>query len=203
MSTTIRMGHTVARAVTLVVATLLLPAGGLVAAWGFGWSSRLTGDLSTAGVTDVTGAGWWPWVSGGVALLLALLVLALATRRLPLGSTALRLAASDGSGRLEVDLGSLADAAAADLAHRSALDRPCSRTAVRRARGVVELRARAHGLVELDALSEAADAAVTTLRSSLPAEELDVRVVLDPAPRRRRSPRGVEVRATAPASGTS
>lgn len=203
MSTTIRTGRTVARAVTLVVAILLLAGGGLLAAWGFGWSFGRAGDLSTAAATDVTGAGWWPWVSGGVALLLALLVLLLATRRLPLGSTALRLAASDGSGRLEVDLDSLADAAAADLADRAALDRPRSRTEVRTARGLVELRARAHGLVDLDALTEAADAAASTVRRSLPAEELDVRVVIDPAPRRRRSPRGVEVRAAAPAPHAS
>ncbi|GAA4117051.1 hypothetical protein GCM10022215_17280 [Nocardioides fonticola] len=196
------------RAAVLVAGLLLLALGLLGLDWRADTVLDLRPTLSTAAGQDAVATAWFPWVGAAVGLVLIVLGLLwlLAHVRRP-GTGAIRLAASDHTGRLEVDARSLARAAAADLAARTPLEDVRGSVATHRGTTVVELRGRlahdagAAAATATDDLAAAAATAAAQLAAALPDEAVACRVVLDP-PRRTKEPRRDRVRVR-PATSTT
>lgn len=176
--------------VVVLLLGLGLVAGGLVGLdWGRGLVLDLQPAIRTGSAQDAVDAGWWPWASGVVGVLLAVLALLwlLAHARRP-GPATVRLAASDSTGRVEVDVRSLAQVAADRLATLVPVQDPSGATRTARGTTVVELRGRIDPDVPVADLAAAAARCVQEIEAAFPDEAVACRVVLD-APRRGRSGR--------------
>ncbi len=121
------------------VAGLALLAGGLaLILWATGDLSRwVTGtdrEVSTDQLAEITGEPWWPWAAGLGGVLLAVVALWWLLSHLPGHHSALvALRGSDRTGRLTLDLNSVADAAASEFADLSGVR--SARAQIRRDRG--------------------------------------------------------------------
>lgn len=166
------------RLVAALLGLVLLAGGALVVAWRAGWAVQLlpagpTGDgwsdrLPAPDAGSAVSAPWWPWACLGAAVVLVLLGLRWLVAHLPgRVDRRLRLDGSDASGRLEADLGTVADAAAADLARHDAVrsaDGRCRQDAGRR---FVDLAATVDPHADLPSVRAAADDTVARLGEAL------------------------------------
>jgi hypothetical protein len=180
------------RVVLALVGLVLLAAGLLALDWRTGTVLDLPDRLDAGAVLDTVDSSWWPWASAGVGVVLGLLGLAWLLAHLPRrGPGRTRLAASDQSGTLEVDLRSVAGAVADRLEELGPVTG--ARGTTDRVRGTTVLEVR--GRVEPDADTDALDQAVRTCAAEVEqafAGAVPLRVLLD-APRRTR-PRDDRVR---------
>jgi hypothetical protein len=136
------------RLAVLLVGLALLAAGVGVLAWGAGLIADRHGAITMAGLVTATASGWWPWATStaGVVCIVGGLRWLISHRPAP-RIPALTLTGSSRAGRLTANLGSLADAAATNLA---------SRPAVRSANGKAVLD-RGSPSIHLDATAASAD----------------------------------------------
>ncbi|MCY7400469.1 MAG: hypothetical protein LH477_05830 [Nocardioides sp.] len=110
------------RVMAVVLGLVLVLAGLALGGWYLvaqGWVTvpvTAADELSTAPVQSAATAAWWPWALGVAGLVLTLLGLRWLTAHLPdRGVGRLRLSGTGAEGRLEVDAGAVASAAAASL----------------------------------------------------------------------------------------
>ncbi|MDT9593500.1 hypothetical protein RDV89_10515 [Nocardioides zeae] len=174
------------RLLTALLGAALVALALLVLDWRFGVVGSYADSLTTSSADSVLGTTWWPWAlaAGTVVLGLLGLVWLLAHLRRP-GPSDQRLDASDPTGRLTADLGSVASATASRFA---------TLAPVTGARGTTERRGRhsvlvVHGHVDPAAapstLVEAAETCAAEVAGAFPDDDVRLRVLLD-APRRRR-----------------
>lgn len=189
------------RLVLALLGLVLLVTGLLALAWRAGWAERWwpagpAGDgwsdrLPTVDATGLVEAAWWPWACLGAALLLVLVGLRWLLAQLP-GRVDRRftLAGSDAAGRLRVDLGAVADAAADDLAVDAAVRSSSGRVAHDGRRRCVDLVAAVDPHADLASVRRAVDATVARLGGAL-GDAVPVRVRVEVARGGRERPRRV------------
>ena len=175
----------ITRTVLLVdrVATLLLGlalvAGGALAIWWWTGPSALTGTLDLAPVQRVVDAGWWPAAAGigGVALaLVGLRWLAVHVRRATVPR--LQLSGSGRGGRLEVDTGRMANAAAESYAATPGVRSARGRVVRDRGQLVVRVSATVDRDADLAELAREADRLAADLHQVLDRPDLRCSVEL-------------------------
>lgn len=173
------------RVVVALVGIALVVAGLALLDWRFGWVGGDTypDAVSTSDWDDLAATAWWPWALAAGGLVLGALglvwLLAHAPRR---GEGTISLSeASDQTGAIRIDLGSIAKAAAADL-EAAGVATHVKGTAHRvRGRHVVELRGRLDPLLTDGAgLASAVDRCTQNVSDAFPDGKTVCRVLLGP-----------------------
>lgn len=172
------------RLFTIVVGLALVAGGLALVDWQLGYVLDLPEELPTGAAADVAGTAWFPWALAGGAVVLGLLGLWWALAHLPRPSgTTVRTESGSTDGTVQVDISSIADAAAAAFAQRA----PVLGTSghARRVAGtdIVEIRAAIDLRADADLVHEVAARTDQEVSSSLSAVKPATRVLLD-APRR-------------------
>lgn len=183
------------RVIVLVVGLVLVVLGLLAVDWQYQLVLTSYADsVQTGPAEDVVTTAWWPWVLATAGVLLGLLGLwwLLAHLRREASSTT-RLAASDETGRLQVDVRSVATAAAAHLGTIAPVVDPRGTVRSYGATTVVELRGHVDPAADVQALTDAVATTAGHVAAAFPDDRVECRVVLD-APQRRRRGRTTRVR---------
>lgn len=183
----------------VAVVGLLLVAGGLMV---LDFCLELSGGFpdrpNTTPVVDALDASWWPWAAGGAGVVLVLGGLWWLLARLPRrSSSSTRLSGSGPEGRLVVDLSSVADAVAEQLASLAPLARSRATVVSTRGGALLEVRADLAEGADLASVTEAAQVVEGDVRAAFPDDDVAVRVLVaapPPARRRRRRRDTVRVR---------
>lgn len=183
------------RIAALVLALVLGAAAFLALDWRYGWVLTYPDQLSAGPATDVVETGWFPWAFAAVGLVLALLGLwwLLAHARRPHESS-LRLRGSAPTGRLEVDLASIADAVAARFAALTPTDGVRGRPSSLGSRQVVEIRAQLSPQADGASIAAAARTCADDVARALPEGDATCRILLEGPGRRRRTGRDATAR---------
>lgn len=107
---------TIDRVLVLLLALGLIAAGVVAALWQSGRVSQLNGTITAPWLSTAAAARWWPWAVGAVGVVLVILALRWIAAHIS-GSKVrdVRLPGSTTAGRLTVDLGALATAAATSV----------------------------------------------------------------------------------------
>lgn len=161
--------------------------------WRLDLTGRLGGALDLSALQDATGTTWWPWAAAVAGVLLGLVGLRWLVAHLPrLTSVSARLAESDASGRLEVDLGSLARTLAGRWEALAPVSGVRGRTSadlpdVVVLTGHVDLEADATTLVDAAAQVE------REVAEAFPGGEVRVRFLLEGPARQRRTRRSTDI----------
>ena len=184
------------RVVSALVGLGLLLLGLYLLDWRFGVVGSYADEVRTDVPADVAASAWWPWVFAVAGVLLGLLGLywLLAHLRRP-GPANRRLSGSDGTGRLEADLRSVADALATRLESTAPVSGARGTTRSVGARTLLEIRASVERSADARELVAATEALEAEVAAAFPTDQVTCRVVID-APRRRRlarNPSGVRV----------
>jgi hypothetical protein len=183
------------RLLVLVVGLALVALGLLAVDWQYHLLfSSYDDTVRTGAAEDVVTTAWWPWVLAVAGVLLGLLGVwwLLAHLRREASSTT-RLSASDETGRLEVDVRSVATAAAAHLGTIAPVVDPSGTVRSYGATTLVELRGRVDPAADVEALTEAVATTSQHVAAAFPDDRVECRVVLD-APQRRGRGRTTRVR---------
>lgn len=181
------------RTATVLLGLVLLALAAVVWEWRLDLTGRLDPTLDLSRAEAALDSAWWPWAwaAAGLALGLAGLAWLLAHRpRLTRGTT--RLAASDPTGRLEVDRASLVSALA---------ERWSDLAPVTGARGrvlpdapeVVEVTAHVEVEAEADALVRAADQLEREVAEAFDDQSVRVRLLLRGPARQPRTRRTTDI----------
>lgn len=184
------------RVVSALVGLGLLALGLYLLDWRFEVVGNYADEVRTDVPADVAATAWWPWAFAIAGVLLGLLGLywLLAHLRRP-GPANQRLSGSDGTGRLEADLRSVADTLATRLESTAPVSGARGTTRSVGARTLLEIRASVERTGDARELVAATEALEAEVASAFPTDQVTCRVVID-APRRRRlarSPSGVRV----------
>lgn len=174
------------RILVLLLAVVLLAAGLLALEWRFRLvSGDYPEEIDVPGLGGVAEAPWWPWALAGGGVLLGLLGLVWLLSHLGRRSVPeVGLPQSRADGRLRVDLASLGDAVAGQLAAAAPLDHVRSRPVGTQDHPVLQVRADlAPGARGTD-IRAAAEQCAADLRRALPDTDVRLQLLLD-APRRR------------------
>lgn len=152
------------RVLVLLAGLVLLVAGAGAIAW---WAGQLAvvGPVLDAGwLPELVRQTWWPWASTAAAVVLALFGLRWLAAHLPRRtSTAMALDGSGDGGRLDADLGVVAQQAATALATRPGLSGASSRVTTDRGQLVIELTASVPATGDLPSVARAVDATTADL----------------------------------------
>lgn len=166
---------------------LLLAAGVAVTGWCLGAWDASTVDVPS--MVDATAARsalddpWAPWVLGAVGLACGLAAIAWLAAVVPARPLSmLDLSASDRTGALKVDVSSVAQAAAEQLAHAGAY-RPRGRTLVDRRQSVVDIDVTVTRDADIAALAQRAESVNAQTARVLGRSDVHFRVRLRPARR--------------------
>lgn len=193
---TVRPGAAVANRIVLALVGGLLVAAAVVAwFWHYDYLGTAPRSLDVASTLDVMDAAWFGWVAGVVGVvLIAAGAWWLVANATPPSAPGVRLAGSGPSGRLDVDLGSVASAIAPRF-ERAAPVRS-ARAVTRRARRdhVVELRAEIDPRADATALHAAAGGLASEITLAFPDGEVQGRILLGTARTRLRRTRTPRVR---------
>lgn len=172
------------RLLTVVVGLALVTAGLVLVDWQLGYVLTLPDELSTGAAADVAGTAWFPWALAVGATVLGLLGLWWALAHLPRPSgTTLRTEAGDADGTVQVDISSIADAAAEAFAQRAPVLGASGHAQRIAGTDVIEVRAAIDLRADADLVHEVAARTDQEVASSLSAVKPATRVLLD-APRR-------------------
>ena len=178
------------RVVGALVALVLIGAGLFGIAWWSGRFPSLPPRLDLSVLTSWSTQAWWPWALAVAGVLAILLGLRWLLAHLPdRGVSHLSLTGSGSDGRLIVDAGTVAAAAAQALERAPGVR--SSRGNIRRDRGqlVAVLRATIEREADLQVIAAAADQASAHLQQALQRDDLHCRVQLRTAARDRSLPR--------------
>lgn len=183
------------RLVVLLVGLALVALGLLAVDWQYRFVLDSYDDsVRTGAAQEVLATAWWPWVLALAGVLLGLVGLwwLMAHLRREASST-VRLAASDETGRIQVDVRSAASAAAAHLGTIAPVVDPHGTVRSYGATTLVELRGHVDPAADVDALTEATATCSRHVAEAFPDDRVECRVVLD-APKRARPGRTTRVR---------
>lgn len=185
MRSTTRGVIAVDRITTLLAGLVLIVAGAGVFAWHQGYLKDNPFTIPDTQITfswmpDLIKAGWWPWASGAIGVVLALIPLIWLARHVTGGRVGtLTLPGSGATGALKLDVGAAADAAAAELTASHADIRSC-RAHVLADRGqlVAVLEPLLEPSADLGTVQPAAEAAAQKLVHLVGRPDLTYRVAL-------------------------
>ncbi len=178
------------RVVGVVVALAFIGVGLFAIAWWSGRFPSLPSRLDLSAPASWTTQTWWPWALALAGVLAVLLGLRWLIAHLPdRGVSHLSLTGSGSDGRLIVDAGTVAAAAAQALERTPGVR--SSRGSIHRDRGqlVAVLRATIEREADLHVIATAADQASAHLQQALQRDDLHCRVQLRTAARDRSLPR--------------
>jgi len=183
------------RVITFLVGATLIVLGLLVLDWRYREVfTNYQDTLSTSTTMDLLTSRWFPWAFAIVGVILGLLGLyCLLTHLRREGPATLRLRATDHTGRVQVDLSSVAGAAAQHLGALAPITGLKGTTKVYRSHTVVELRGHVDPAADVTTLSEAVTACAADVEAAFPNDDVTCRIVLD-APRRHRPGRDNRIR---------
>lgn len=185
-----RLAIGVDRLVALLVGLVLIVVGVGAIVWQLGTFSQAPKTLTAPGLVTATSQSWWAWavgIGGAVLVLLALrwLVAHVPGRKV---RTA-KLAGSDATGNLTVDLSALAAAAADALADGPGVRSTTGTAVTDRGRRTLELTATIESTADLAAVTAAADRVGANLDQALGEPAIACRVHLHTARSTRSGPR--------------
>lgn len=173
------------RGLTLLVGVLGIALGLLMVDWHYQWVLQsYPSEVSTDGADEIVTSTWFPWafaVAGVVLGLVGLVWLVSHLRRR--GPSTLRLRASDQTGRIQADLRSIADAAAARLESLAAVTAVSGTVVTIRSRPVILLRGRIDPVASVTSITEAAETCSQDIAEAFPDHAVGCRVLID-SPRR-------------------
>ena len=178
------------RVVGAVVALVLIGAGLFGIAWWSGRFPSLPPRVDQSVWTSWTTQAWWPWALAAAGVVAILVGLRWLVAHLPdRGVSHLSLTGSGVDGKLIVDAGTVAAAAAQALQHTIGVR--SSRGSIHRDRGqlVAVLKATIEREADLHLIAAAADQASAHLQQALQRGDLHCRVQLRTAARDRSLPR--------------
>ncbi|EGD43753.1 hypothetical protein NBCG_01880 [Nocardioidaceae bacterium Broad-1] len=184
------------RAMTLLVAVLVIALGLLIVDWHYQWVLRsYPAELSTRPASDIVTSDWFPWAfrrRGHPARPSSAWCGCCRTlgRR---GPSTLRLDASDQTGRVQADLRSIADAAATRLESLAPLTGVTGTVVTIRSRPVILLRGRIDPAAAVEPVADAAEICARDVAAAFPDDSITCRVLVDP-PRRGRGRQQSHVR---------
>jgi len=175
------------RLVCLLVGAALVVGALVVVDWKYRLVLDGYGDTwGTGAISDATSAPWWPWAVGGAGVVLVLLGLWWLLAHLPrTARSVVRLRDSDRSGRLEVDLSSVATAVGRDFEASSPVNDVSASTQEIGADRLLVVRAHVDPRADGPTLTRAAQRITDDVRAAFDGERVHSRVVLE-APRRPR-----------------
>ncbi len=184
------------RVLVVLVGLSLVLGGAAFGVWFLadeGWlpsTVEAPGELSTAALRSAAETDWWPWALGIAGVVLTLLGLRWLAAHLPdRGVGRLRMRGSGAEGRLEVDAGSVASAAAESLGRVPGVRSARGRVLRQRGQLVATIRVTIERGTDLEQLARACDRASTDLATALGRDDLRCSVRLDVAHRDRSLPR--------------
>lgn len=183
------------RFIVLVVGVGLVLLGLLAVDWKNHYVLNSYSDtLRTSATGDVLTSSWWPWVFAIAGVILGVLALwwLLAHLRRE-GPSRLRTNVSDETGRVEVDIRSVATAAAAYLATVAPVVNPRGTTRTYGGTTLVLLRGRVDPAADVESLTQAATTCTNHITAAFPNDKVECRVVLD-SPQRKNPGRSNRVR---------
>lgn len=183
------------RGLTLLVGVLLVALGLLMIDWHYQWVLQdYPAEVSTDAATEVVTAAWFPWAFAAAGVVLGLIGLVWLVAHLRRrGPSTLRLRTSDQSGRVQADLRSVADAAAARLEDLAAVTAVTGTVVTIRSRPVIQLRGRIDPVASVTSITEAAETCSQDLAEAFPDGAVTCRILVD-SPRRGRARRQSNVR---------
>jgi hypothetical protein len=183
------------RALTLLAGVLLVALGLLIVDWHYQWVLQgYPDELSADPAAEIVGTSWFPWAFAAVGILLGLLGLVWLVAHLGRrGPSALRLQASDQTGRVQADLRSIAAAAADRLESLAALTGVSGTVVTIRSRPVILLRGRIDPVASVTSITDAAETCSQDLASAFPDDAVTCRILVD-SPRHGRAGRQSNVR---------
>jgi hypothetical protein len=170
------------RVLALLLGLTLVALGAGAFAWQRDLLPGATEETRLGPARDLAEQSWWPWALGGGALVLVLLALWWLAAHLRRGRVrAIRLAGSDGSGVLRLQVGPVVEAAGRQLGRR--LGVTSVRTSVTRERGapVAELVVTTEHGADLSRVTADVRHTCRELATALDGEPLTVRVLLHAA----------------------
>ncbi|MBG6095643.1 hypothetical protein [Nocardioides luteus] len=183
------------RLMTVLVAVLVIALGLLIVDWHYQWVLRsYPAELSTRLASDIVTSDWFPWAFAAAGILLGLIGLVWLLSHLGRrGPSTLRLDASDQTGRVQADLRSIADAAAARLESLAPLTAVTGTVVTIRSRPVILLRGRIDPAAAVEPVADAAEICARDVAAAFPDDSITCRVLVDP-PRRGRGRQQSHVR---------
>jgi hypothetical protein len=189
------------RVVLLVVGLLLVLLALVVVDWRHHLVlSSYADSLQTGRLEDAVDSWWFPWLFAVVGVLLGALGLRWILGHVgSRGPAVLRTSASSESGRIEVDLRSLADVAAAHLATQAPIAHARGTTRKAGLTSVVELHAHVDPAADVESLTAAAAACSDQITAAFPDDLVTCRIVLG-SPQRTKPGRVDKVRVRQPAT---
>lgn len=174
-----RLAGALDRLAALVAGVALVGLGAALLLWNTDVVEQFPETVTAPGLVSATDMAWWPWALAGAGLVCALLAIRWLFSHTPASSAGtLRLADPEGLGRVSIDLGSLADAAAAHLAARPDVSSAKGKAVVERGVRTIELTVKARSVEDLAALVAAANEVSAELARSLEDSSVAVRSLL-------------------------
>jgi hypothetical protein len=153
------------RLATLLLGLVLLAVGAGILIWHTGAIADTPTTITCPGLVTAAGTAWWPWATTASGVVLVLAGMRWLMSHGPAERTReLTLTGSSRAGRLTADLGSLADAAATNLARHPALRSAKAKAVLQRRTPSIHLDATA---ASADTLAEAARAVDDTATTAI------------------------------------
>ncbi len=178
------------RLLVLLVGLVLIVVGAGAILWQLATFSQAPKTLTAPGLVHATTQSWWPWAVGIGGAVLILLSLRWLGAHVPGRKVHdVKLAGSDATGKLTVDLSALAAAAAEALAEAPGVRSATGKAVTDRGRRTLELIATMEPTADLAAVTVAVDRVGADLNQALAEPAIATRVHLHSARRARSGPR--------------
>lgn len=167
------------RFVTLLVGLVLVVVGATAVVWQSDLWSRVSGPAKAPWLSTAVSKDWWPWAVGFGGLLLVVVGLRWLAAHIPhTGTGPWRLDGTDETGRLEVDLSAVAEAAATSLTAHPYVVSAGGKAYDDRGRRTVQIKATLDPAVDLTAAATAVDSMCSDLVTALATDAVPTRVQL-------------------------
>jgi hypothetical protein len=190
---TTRRTRSLDRIVTLLVGLVLLALGLAAWEWRLDVTGRLSPTLRTDGADTVLDSSWWPWAWAAVGVVLGIVGVLWLVAHLPRPTRGRsRIDGSDASGRLEVDMASLARTLADRWGELAPVAGVRGRTAPD-AHDLIELVGHVDVEAEAEALLQGTEQVETEVEQAFPDGSVRIRFLLQGPTRQRRTRRTTDI----------